>query len=91
VRPVKEPGPNSGNIDLRGSSRGEPGVRRIKQRGPMLPAAPVTRPEKEPDAMWTVADRRCIAAAILILKRGRKQDRQDDPGPPPMQKISAPR
>jgi hypothetical protein len=57
----------------------------------MLPAAPVTRPEKEPDAMWTVPDRRCIAAAILILKRGRKQDRQDDPGPPPMQKISAPR
>jgi hypothetical protein len=36
--------------------------------------------------MWTVPDRRCIAAAILILKRGRKQDRQDDPGPPPMQK-----
>jgi hypothetical protein len=68
----KQPGPNHGAIDRGGRSRGEPGVRRIEQRGPMLPAAPVTRPEKEPDAMWTVADRRCIAAAILILKRGRK-------------------
>ncbi len=47
-------------------------------------AAPVTRPDEEPDVMRTVADRRRIAAAIWSRKalRGRNEDRPDDPGPP---------
>jgi hypothetical protein len=82
VRPVKEAGAEPWDHRPWGEKPVEPRCTPNEQRGLMLPAAPATRPEEEPDAKQTVADRRCVAAAIFgIFKRGRSQDGQDDPRP----------